>query len=439
MRASERDALPTINVKPADLQIDGGGTPFGGAQRVRYYRPRDLRFTEKGARTERTKFFENKLVELSKRLGGPVPYAFRILDGTHRSLDAGCLGFLYHATPPEVEFELDKKGMIAAVRPIGALVRRVEGRTAEPAEDGSHAYTLEELSRDGARPAMELLVAAAAQGDLVSYGRLAEHLEIALGKASINPRHVGHVAGHLMDLLQEIEPDAPLINLLVVRGDNDQPGKGATPYIRGRFAVKGRLSKPQRRRLIVTALNEVRVFARWSELYQRLFGSPLSVDERGKPSDFDHDGQGDNPWFGGQAESPEHKALKQYVLTHPSALRMRLKDPVGKPERRLLSGDAMDVEFIEGPRRVGVEVKSIRSGRDDLRRGIYQCVKYHAVMVAESGFKASQANCDAVLVTERQLPNDLKALAARLGVRHRVIPVNGTQAHKKKKSEAANG
>ena len=284
-------------------------------------------------------------------------------------------------------------------------------------------YTLEELQSDGLAPAMDLLVAAAKAGDLVTYGRVAKRLEMALGKSPISPRQMGWVAGPLMDHLLRIDPDVPLINVLVVRGDSDQPGAGADSYLKSRYGVKGRLGATKRKELVQAALNEVWIYRNWEELFKRAFGrrpEDLSLET----GNFEEDGQGDNPRYGGLPESREHKALKSYVAANPSAVRMKLKDPEATEERRLLSGDSIDVEFVDGARRVAVEVKSIKSGRGDLLRGIYQCVKYRAVMIAQSGFDADDAKCESVLVSEKALPPDLRAIAHRLGVPVRVIRVN---------------
>jgi hypothetical protein len=180
----------------------------------------------------------------------------------------------------------------------------------------------------------------------------------------------------------------------------------------------------QRRALVERGLNEVWAYQQWPDLFEQVFHQAYSVPDQKPLDEYDRDGQPDNPRHGGEPESVEHKALKNYVLSHPSALRLSLGNPVGRVERDLLSGDRMDVEFIDGPRRIGIEVKSIRSGWSDLRRGIYQCVKYRAVMIAQSGFDPKDSQCEAVLVTEQLLPSDLKALARQLAVPHRIVRVN---------------
>ncbi len=82
-----------------------------------------------------------------------------------------------------------------------------------------------------------------------------------------------------------------------------------------------------------------------------------------------------------------------------------------------MSGDRVDVVFCAEREIVAIEVKSRDSNWADLRRGIYQCVKYKAVLLA-------QDDClpvDSWLVTETALDGDLKALAKKLGVKHKVI------------------
>jgi len=285
------------------------------------------------------------------------------------------------------------------------------------------SYTLEELRSVGLKPAMELLIAAAKDGGLVTYGELAVHIRQKLGKPTISHRHMGNIAGPLMDRLFEVASNAPLINLLVVRGDSEQPGEGADPYLKRRFGLR-QITASRRPDLIQAGLNEVWAYSDWDGLFRQVFGDAPEHLEIANIADFDEDGQGDNPRFGGLPESAEHKALKDFVAANPDCLKLSLSAPVTSVEKRLLSGDEMDVEIVDGSRRYGIEVKSVRSGWADLRRGIFQCVKYRAVLIAQSGFEASEAECDAVLVTDRPLPSDLRRLAKRLAISHRVVRVS---------------
>jgi hypothetical protein len=79
------------------------------------------------------------------------------------------------------------------------------------------------------------------------------------------------------------------------------------------------------------------------------------------------------------------------------------------------------VYFEDASHAVLVEVKSIRSSYPDWLRGIYQCVKYRAVMEAQSW---NQFGIRVFLVSEEELPSDLISLAQRLDVSLKVVHVN---------------
>ena len=78
--------------------------------------------------------------------------------------------------------------------------------------------------------------------------------------------------------------------------------------------------------------------------------------------------------------------------------------------------------FTDGASFVAVEVKSTLSTDDDLRRGVYQCVKYRAVLQAQE--IPVSVSVRTMLLTERELPADLKARARQLGVLLKVHSIN---------------
>ena len=127
-------------------------------------------------------------------------------------------------------------------------------------------------------------------------------------------------------------------------------------------------------------------------------------------------------WGGGESE--EHKQLRLDVLARPELFDLK-NTLLSETEYPLLSGDRLDVFFRTQACWVGVEVKSIRSGDDDLERGIYQCVKYLAVMRAQALIHeppGTEIQVMAVLVVQKQLPDDLEELAMKLGVKWMVLP-----------------
>ena len=87
-----------------------------------------------------------------------------------------------------------------------------------------------------------------------------------------------------------------------------------------------------------------------------------------------------------------------------------------------MSGDKVDVMFIAHDKFRAVEVKSLKSNDDDLKRGIYQCVKYREVKSAE--IAPYEADVEAILVVERELPLGLRERASVLGVKCKCVSVN---------------
>jgi hypothetical protein len=263
-------------------------------------------------------------------------------------------------------------------------------------------------------------------GRRVTYGAVASYLEGKLGIPKVFSTHIGGVAGALMWKIWEVAPDAPPINMLVVNGNDWEPGDGGDGFLRDWFGLTESQLASEREAFVQQAINEVRSYSDWANVYWKLFGNTYEPDPTLDPlEDFEADGQPDNPRYGfGGPESAEHQNLKTHVRDNPKSVGVKKDVTSANIEVRLLSGDLMDVEFLAGSTRWGIEVKSIRSGNADLERGIYQCVKYLAVMVAESGFNAVEADCHSMLVTERRLPPSLHALARRLGVRPVQLSVN---------------
>ena len=122
------------------------------------------------------------------------------------------------------------------------------------------------------------------------------------------------------------------------------------------------------------------------------------------------------------AESEEHKRLKLWVSNNPKKIGLSSKFGKGQMECPLESGDTVDVMFAEKNVFRAVEVKSIRSTDKDLKRGIYQCVKYREVKRAEA--KPYESDIEAILVVERELPVELADRARLLNVKYKVVSVN---------------
>lgn len=102
--------------------------------------------------------------------------------------------------------------------------------------------------------------------------------------------------------------------------------------------------------------------------------------------------------YGGESE--EHKKLKQYIASNPQKIGIDTEEK-GITEFSILSGDSIDVYFKKA--RVAVEVKPSTSPDSDILRGIYQCVKYKAVLDAMAAVHGNLPIDRCILVTAASL------------------------------------
>ena len=118
----------------------------------------------------------------------------------------------------------------------------------------------------------------------------------------------------------------------------------------------------------------------------------------------------------GGGESARHRRLKEYVRDHPEVLQVPATAEVEKDEFLLPSGDSLDVLFRDGGDWIAVEVKSAISGTSDIRRGMFQCVKYQAVIEAYQTTQNLPQSARTVLVLESTFPVQLTQMKHMLGI-----------------------
>ncbi len=123
--------------------------------------------------------------------------------------------------------------------------------------------------------------------------------------------------------------------------------------------------------------------------------------------------------FSGKGEGPKHKTLKEYVHKNCESI---LREISGRQvdvtsrqmECKLPSGDLVDVTACSEKTIWHIEVKSEISNESDIRRGLYQCVKYEAVEKVRQRVERphrSSHEVKSVLVVENDLSDDLREIA----------------------------
>lgn len=117
---------------------------------------------------------------------------------------------------------------------------------------------------------------------------------------------------------------------------------------------------------------------------------------------------------GGEGDS--HKELKEYIFNNPNVVGIE-EYTEKETEHILLSADRIDVWFkLADGSNIAVEVKSHKSTEADVLRGIFQCVKYKAIMDAEDKVHRSEASNSSILVLGGALSEPNKYYSDLLGV-----------------------
>jgi len=282
-------------------------------------------------------------------------------------------------------------------------------------------FTMSDLIQEGMPVLMSMLLNTIALGhQAVTYGFVANEIRRTNGAKfrNVSARNNGLVAGSLMNRIIEIDPRAPPINTLVVNSRTHLPSSGADWYVK-RYLGKGikysKLDPNLKRQVLQPVHDEVRRYRKWSKIAHRLFGSQIAVADATEQT-RERDGKARRLGFGGPAESEEHKRLKNYVSTHPRRFCAPAECRKGKEEKLLDSGDEIDVWFLVPGEQLAVEVKSVCSTDADLRRGVFQCVKYRSVLAAQAKEEKIDTRIRARLVAEVKVPVVLQSLARILNV-----------------------
>lgn len=272
------------------------------------------------------------------------------------------------------------------------------------------------------------LITASQERRVVTYGEAMEKLEREEGFTSIGrATKLGRPAGILMHRLWEFDEDAPLLNALLVLQKDRMPSDGIAEFFADwwddqRFREKGarKVHWETWKSYSHQAIQDVYDYDDWEGLYERAFGQKYRPDKIAKKRKSGKDGsEKDGIPRGRSGEGDNHKALRIWVTNNSKIVAPTLKGVRAETEVELLSGDRVDSVYYADGITLAIEVKSSTSNWYDLQRGIYQCVKYQAVLRAMD--PREDAVVDVLLITEEPLDGNLRALAKLIGVKHKCI------------------
>jgi hypothetical protein len=281
----------------------------------------------------------------------------------------------------------------------------------------------QEWSHSYARKSLPVLVARAekyrgrpdAEIPDFTYGDLAA--EVASRGHALPIKDALGSIGHALKALEK-RPDwkfgeIPPIQLMVWSSGKGSPGDSAFSFINiSRQAVE-KMTPGDRRFAARQVRDKILNYPHWREVLAKLRLKPPTLDLpeiREVTAELEASRGG--------PESEAHKRLKHYIGSHYQLIGVRGKFAASF-EVILLSGDKADVMLDNAAscERICIEVKSHISLDSDIIRGIFQCVKYRALLAAQEKYELKRSpthqprKLRTFLVTERELPDDLKELS----------------------------
>ena len=209
----------------------------------------------------------------------------------------------------------------------------------------------------------------------------------------------------VLDKLRDVTgEDIPTLNALVQK--NGIPSAGFK-FVRSFY---NSLTLPEKKSL-VAGLNARAVnYTKWNWVLDQLGLQPTKIFTEKELEQL-------GTHYGG-GEGEEHKALKKYICQHPECL--NYKDVVfAETEHPLPSGDSLDVYFeLSDGIHVAIEVKPSIAPDQDICRGVFQCVKYNAVMDALRKIECKGYEIEVLLVAAGKFSSQNKVLAEELDVKY---------------------
>ena len=222
---------------------------------------------------------------------------------------------------------------------------------------------------------------------------------------------IGFQLGYVDDVFKRFEEltgeKIPTLNALVKSKSTGLPSPGFS-YV---YTSYEDMSESEKKIFVMGLNKEAIEFEQWDWVLSSLGLTPSIIDTTANENVIRS-----GKFFGSGGEGENHKKLKEYVYNHPESI--GIKDIKQRDmEHILLSGDRLDVyfELVDGTK-VAVEIKPSTSPDADVMRGLYQCVKYKAILDAEDKVHGNKANNSAILVIGGKLSPENRMVQETLGI-----------------------
>lgn len=234
----------------------------------------------------------------------------------------------------------------------------------------------------------------------IYYSELAKLINLS------NPRNLNYILGEIGILFDTLKYQIPLLQSLVINKTSKLPSDG----IRYFLPNYDQLSKDEKKNIAFAERQSVFDYRKWDQVLKDLGLATISIPN----SNIDSEGIPKGGFGGG--ESSEHKHLKQFIANNPNIVGANSKFISYALEYQLDSGDIVDTMFVYKNTYLAIESKSKISNEEDIRRGLFQCIKYKAVLDAMLIVQNKQPISRVVLALESPLPTKLNLIKDLLGV-----------------------
>lgn len=228
---------------------------------------------------------------------------------------------------------------------------------------------------------------------------------------------IGRVLGLIDDVFRALKKarpefkDIPTLNCLVISKTSKLPSNGFNYVSHDYSSLTDEQKNDQMKRLN----SEAYYYDKWNDVLNALELTPYNGSDNKvyetslRKGAFSKQG----------SEGAKHKALKNYIYNHPECIGIK-NVKYKEMEYILLSGDRLDVYFqLKDETQIAVEVKSSISDNADILRGVYQCVKYEAILNAEQSVKGVHCQVKSLLVLEGKMPTSIASDAVALHVSYK--------------------
>lgn len=264
-----------------------------------------------------------------------------------------------------------------------------------------------QLYQQRAKAALPILIAQAKAGNTITYGQLAKELKMR------NARNLNHVLGAIGNELGELSRQwgkpVPAVNCLVVNKHNKTPGRGIGFHMP--VAQFKKLSPLARQRILVRLNDDIWGYGDWDKVLRHYGIAPAipaknaELEAIAKTAKYGKAG----------GETPDHRRLKEFIAQNPAVVGLPAKLN-GTVEYTFLSADKIDVLFTTATTWIGAEIKGPNSDPADIVRGIFQCVKYQALIEAAQRYEQVSVESRVILVLGGALPTSLLRLVDLLKI-----------------------